>query len=315
MQADEFASAAKQLIARQKKNWDDCARGYEPLKQIKVKSFNIFGSEIKVQWNAGRMTSTSAKVDAASVKERKCFLCKENRPLMQEEIEVGDYLLLVNPFPIFPDHFTIAHKVHQPQTIENNIRSLLHFAKLFAGYCSCFYNGPKCGASAPDHLHFQAGTKNFMPIETELLLQKEKALDSIQQKHGNIYFIDDQLRKYLLLEFMDAEKLGETVSSFVSSISANGEEAMINVHCHFDSDENKYQLVLFLREKHRPKKYFADGDDKLLLSPASVDVGGVCILPREEDFNKINQSDLTEIFQEVFITNEKLLRFKNYLLK
>lgn len=315
MQADEFVSAAKKLLARQKINWTDCVQGYESLKQVKVKSFNIFGSEIKVQWNAGRMTSTSARVDAASVKERKCFLCKENRPPQQEEIEVEDYLLLVNPFPIFPDHFTIAHKVHQLQTIENNIHSLLHFAKLFAGYCTCFYNGPKCGASAPDHLHFQAGTKNFMPIESELHLQKENVLDSIQHKYGNIFFIDDRLRKYLLFEFADVEKLGTIVSSFVSSISANGEEAMINVHCKYDADVNKYQLVLFLREKHRPKKYFADGDDKLLLSPASVDVGGVCILPREEDFNKINQSDLIEIFHEVFITKEKLLSVKDYLLQ
>lgn len=315
MQADEFVSAAKQLLARQKKNWDDCARGYESLKRLKVKTFDIFGSEIKIQWNAGRITSTSAKVDDVSVKERKCFLCKENRPQMQEEIEVGDYLLLVNPFPIFPDHFTVAHKVHQPQTIENNIHSLLYFAKLFAGYCACFYNGPKCGASAPDHLHFQAGTKKFMPIETELHLQKDNALDSIQYKYGNIYFIDDRLRKYLLFEFSDIEKLGTTISSFVSSISPNGEEAMMNIHCQYDCNEKKYRLFLFLREKHRPKKYFSEGDDKLLLSPASVDVGGVCILPREEDFNKINQSDLTEIFQEVFITKEKLMRSKDYLLQ
>lgn len=312
MQDKFFVERAKELLLRQKINWEDCKRGYDSLAQIKIKSFSIFDAEIKIQYNAGRMTSTSAKVDAASVQYRKCFLCKENRPLLQEEIEIDGYFLLVNPFPIFPDHFTIANKIHQPQSIINNLTDLLKMAKLLSGYCTVFYNGPNCGASAPDHLHFQAGTKNFMPIEDEFNKRKNSSLFSFTYEHGSVFGIDDGLRKYFLFEFSDVSKLADIINNFITSISSGVDEPMMNILCSYDDAGDKYQLTLFMREKHRPKKYFTEGEEKLLLSPASVDVGGVCILPREEDFNKITEEHLIEIFQEVFISKEKLLTYRKY---
>ncbi len=313
IQTDSLVLEAKELLSRQKINWVDCKRGYESLEQVKVKSFNISGNEIKVQWNSGRMTSTSAKVDAASVMERKCFLCKENRPAQQEEIEIGNYYLLVNPFPIFPDHFTISHKKHQPQKIDSSIRDLLSIAKLLSGYCTIFYNGPKCGASAPDHLHFQAGTKNFMTIEKELAMRKSSPLFTITKNSGSIFVIDDALRKYFLFEFDDESELATVFNNFLTSISASNEEPMMNILCNYSEVEKKYQLTVFMREKHRPQIYFSEGSDKILLSPASVDVGGVCILPREEDFIKISDENLKMIFNEVFISREKLLSLQNHL--
>ena len=121
---------------------------------------------MKVQFNPGRYISTSAKVDEKSINDRKCFLCPANLPEEQKGILYEEeYLILGNPFPIFPEHFTIPNINHVPQQIKNNFPLMLKLTKDLSKHYVVLYNGPKCGASAPDHFHFQAGTKNFMPIE------------------------------------------------------------------------------------------------------------------------------------------------------
>ena len=183
---NNFSDAAKRLFEIQKEQWPMLAAGFKSLDTVKSKTFQFDGFKIKAQFNAGRMTSTSAKVDPKSISERKCFLCTENLPAEQKGILYKDkYLILCNPFPIFPTHFTLTHKEHQPQRILDTFPDMLDLSKDLSKHYSVIYNGPRCGASAPDHLHFQAGNKSFMPIDDEF--------HQIKNEYGKEIFEDDNL--------------------------------------------------------------------------------------------------------------------------
>ena len=158
----------EQLFTAQFAAWQQARDNYEALQGVKSRSFDIDGAHIKVQFNPARIVSTAAKVDTKSIGERKCFLCDANRPAVQEGIEWnGEYTVLINPFPIFNKHLTIPCNAHTPQRINSRITDMLSLAKALSDY-TLFYNGPRCGASAPDHMHFQAGNKGFMPIENDM---------------------------------------------------------------------------------------------------------------------------------------------------
>ena len=160
-------SVVQEFLERQIRDWDTAKNNYEALKHVKVKEFELNGSTVKVQFNPARIVSSAAKVDAKSLKERKCFLCEANRPAVQEGLPWEDYTILVNPFPIFPKHLTIPANEHTPQLIAGRISDMMKIARVLESYV-VFYNGPKCGASAPDHMHFQAGNKGFMPVEADM---------------------------------------------------------------------------------------------------------------------------------------------------
>ncbi len=189
---NNFADAAKRLFEIQKEQWPMLSSGFKSLETVKSKSFQFDGFKIKAQFNAGRITSTSAKVDPKSISERKCFLCTENLPAEQKGILYNDnYIILCNPFPIFPTHFTLTHKEHQPQRILDTFSDMLDLSKDLSKYYSVIYNGPRCGASAPDHLHFQAGNKFFMPIDDEF--------HQIKNEYGKEIFEDEI---FLFLQLM-----------------------------------------------------------------------------------------------------------------
>ena len=163
----------RQLLDAQLTNWEQARNNYNALANVEVKEVEINGFPVKIQFNPGRIQSSAAKVDAKSIQERKCFLCAANSPAVQEGIDysgvAGEYEILINPFPIFPKHLTIPDKKHVNQTIgDNNLKGrfedMLDLSKILDEYV-LFYNGPKCGASAPDHIHFQAGNKGFLPLE------------------------------------------------------------------------------------------------------------------------------------------------------
>lgn len=170
----------KSLLTEQKENWELARTNFAGLKTVRTKSFNFGDFEVKVQFNPARIVSSGAKVDAKTIAERKCFLCTENRPAEQTAVDAGDYLVLVNPFPIFPEHFTIPRKEHVDQQIKPYFADMLELAEALDDYL-IFYNGPRCGASAPDHMHFQAGTKNFLPLvndykrlkDTQIIIEVE----------------------------------------------------------------------------------------------------------------------------------------------
>jgi ATP adenylyltransferase/5',5'''-P-1,P-4-tetraphosphate phosphorylase II len=152
------------LISRQMNDWSLAGNNYAALAGVKVKRFEVNGREVQVQFNPARIVSSAAKVDDKSLSERRCFLCAANRPVEQEGLAWGDlYTILVNPFPIFPRHLTIPSNNHKPQRIKGRIGDMLGLAADLHDFV-IFYNGPKCGASAPDHCHFQAGSKGLMSL-------------------------------------------------------------------------------------------------------------------------------------------------------
>ncbi len=299
-----FQDKVDLLIDDQVVNWGMARTNYEGLKEVKSRSveFGAF-SEMRIQFNAARMRSSAAKVDARSISERKCFLCADNLPEEQDWLMFGDdYLVLVNPFPIFPRHLTIPHKLHVDQRIEGRLKDMMELAKALPGF-TLFYNGPRCGASAPDHFHFQAGNKGFLPVEKEHAFHPAKSL-LLNKESISVYSIENYLRKTLVIEGNDPELIDSWFSrvyNFLGSVQREKEEPMLNILCSWEADH--WRLFVFPRKEHRPKQFFAEGEEKILLSPASVDFGGVLITPREEDFTKLNKDLIRDIFEQVTLND------------
>jgi ATP adenylyltransferase/5',5'''-P-1,P-4-tetraphosphate phosphorylase II len=304
----DYCRAAKLLLEEQKKSWEALSKNYNSLNYAKVKSFQFPGYVIKVQFNPGRIKSTSAEVDEKFISERKCFLCADNLYEEQKAIKYDeDFLILVNPFPIFPEHFTIPHKDHIPQRIKDSFGKMLSLSKDLSGYV-IIYNGPECGASAPDHLHFQAGNKNFLPVYDEF--------QSLKNEYGNVLTeintlkvtgINDGLRNVISIETSEiaaAEKVFDLFYNIYSKISENKTEPLLNILSFYEKDYN-WRVLIFLRKKHRSSHYFKEGKDRILVSPAAVDLGGICILPLEEDFEKITQKNIEDVFKEVNLNKEQ----------
>lgn len=294
------------FLNAQVRNWSLAARNYKGLEKVEEKEFQFDNFKIKVQLNPERIRSSAAKVDQKSIENRACFLCMDKLPKEQGGIAQGnDFVILVNPFPIIPQHFTIPKVDHVDQSFEENVSGMLSLAKNMQGY-TLFYNGPKCGASAPDHMHFQAGNKDFMPVETEYSvlknLQSELWIDSgiIEMRSFSKY-----LRKMISIESAYEKEMMKAVSVFYRIFSAmqpEEKEPMLNAICSFV--DGRYRMHLFPRKLHRPVQYFATGDQQLLISPASVDFGGVFITPRREDFEKITSDDIVDIFKQVSVDDD-----------
>jgi ATP adenylyltransferase/5',5'''-P-1,P-4-tetraphosphate phosphorylase II len=304
-----FSDANRRLFSIQKEHWPMLAAGYKSLETIKSKSFQFDGFKIKAQFNAGRITSTSAKVDPKSISERKCFLCSDNLPEEQKGILYNDkYIILCNPFPIFSEHFTLTYKKHEPQRIIDTFTDMLDLSKDISKYYSVIYNGPRCGASAPDHLHFQAGNKFFMPIDDEFNQIKNEYGKVIYEDDAlSFYSIDDGVRKFVSIESLNKQLVINTFNKFYKTYSElmnEEQEPMINL-ISFYEEEFGWRVIIFLRAKHRPAVFFAEDERKMLVSPAAIDLGGVCVFPREEDFNHITKEMIADIFKEVFVDENK----------
>ena len=302
------ASKASGLLQQQRGVWELLRAGYDSLQGVKTRVFEFDGFQIKVQFNPGRMTSTSAKVDPRSISERKCFLCTENLPPAQRGIPCdGDYLVLCNPFPIFPEHFTIASLHHTPQVIRDSFASFLHLTRDLGARYTVFYNGPKCGASAPDHLHFQAGNRSFLPIDTEFAAIKGRSEARLFESSSlRVYRLEKCLRYGIAFESADAAVLRRAFDALYGVLQDGapaGEEPMLNVLGFYTNGE--WRVLVFPRAKHRPSFYFLEGDEKLLISPAAVELGGICTTPREQDFQKVTRDHILQLFQEVCIAPDK----------
>ncbi len=292
------------LFKEQLLNWELASNNFKSLSLVKTKSLEVAGIKYGVQFNPARITSSSAKVDTKSIQERKCFLCEENRPSEQKGIDFGRYTILLNPFPIFKKHLTIPDKSHVIQKIENRMSDMLDLAKALDDYV-IFYNGPKCGASAPDHMHFQGGNKGFLNLERDI--DRIEAINLISTHNVQLSLLKDAPRNALHIRSCDKDALTRTFEKLYKSIPHTPEdiEPMLNLLAWYTKGE--WHLIVFLRKKHRPSCYFETGDKKLLSSPASVDLGGVFITPIEEDFNKISGDKIEEILLEVSLSKEEVI--------
>ena len=312
---NNFSESAKRLIKRQKETWPALSSGYNSLNFLKTKRIQFNGFTFVVQFNPGRYNSSSAKVDEKSINNRQCFLCMKNLPSEQESIIIKDYLLLTNPFPIFPEHFTIANIKHKNQLIKSNFKDLLLFSKILSKYYTVFYNGPQCGASAPDHLHFQAGSKYTMPIEDEYDCIKQNFGEILSNKRDCLtYCINDGLRKIISIEGRNEKYLTNIFNIFYSQYSSQSDfnEPMMNILCFYKEDKG-WKVLIILRAKHRPEAFYKEGEEKILFSPAACDYGGLCITPLEKDYIRLDKNLLQNIFLETSISDIKFHLLKEKL--
>ena len=288
------------LINEQLKVWTLPAKNYKELEKVQVKKFEFDQFSINVQFNPARIVSSAAKVDKEAIKARKCFLCKENRPLEQIEMEKDDFYILINPFPIFPKHLTIAHKLHVPQLIKDNFESMLDISVQLSEFV-IYYNGPECGASAPDHFHFQAGNNGFLNLDNDFKTLKASKGKKIG-KTDEVLGIDDGFRKFIAIESSKKDFIMTVFSKIYEILEKQNKlkiEPALNILSNFKN--GKWMVKIFPRDKHRPWQYFEEGDNNILISPASVDLGGILITPLEKDFSKITEDDIKSIFEQVVI--------------
>lgn len=294
-----ISDQARQLIKDQQNEWELAKDNYAGLKNVKTRKLAFDGFDMVVQFNPERIRSSAAKVDIKSIEARPCFLCQKNLPKEQRGISVLEqYIILVNPFPIFPEHLTIPHVDHTDQLIEGKLEDMLDMAKLLEDF-TVFYNGPKCGASAPDHFHFQAGIKRFMPIERDYrngsFFHGAKSINGV-----DVIKWTDYIRSILTISGRDKNqiiKIFNTLFDELKNLQPDKSEPMLNILASFQG--SRWTMHVFPRKLHRPWQYFKEGEKQILLSPASVDMGGVLIMPREEDYHKISMKDAQDIFEQV----------------
>ena len=290
------------LLEEQKKSWPKLAYAYRELAQVRKRSVICGGYKVYLQFNPQRAVSSGAAVDAESIKSRPCFLCQDNLPGEQKGILYrNQYLILCNPAPIFDKHFTIVNLRHRPQTIDGDLIWLMNLAQDLAPDFAIFYNGPACGASAPDHLHFQMVPANALPFLNEL-----KELPSVKEISSVRYCLGEDFdRSVLVLESKNAKALTEQLLNLLKiaqKILATNDEPLVNVICAYT--ENYWRLVIFLRQKHRPDAYFAEGENRIFISPGAVDMAGVIITPHLNDYNRLDCNTIRGIYREVSLPED-----------
>ena len=297
-------SSISRFFNRQLEKWDDARHRFRDLKHVETKKLS---EEVRLQFNPARIVSTGAKIDKKTLGERPCFLCDKNRPKEQMSQQIDERLhLLVNPFPILPVHFTIPAHKHQPQAIYKNYGEMHRFLSLHSELM-VFYNGPKCGASAPDHLHFQAGTSGILPLQANWQRLSRNLTDIISLNEEEKIAV---VRDFIVPAFVIISKSEESDETLFhrlyKSMPMRGDETepMMNIIAWRKGDE--YISVVIPREKHRPEAYFAEGDAQVMVSPGALDMSGLIITPREEDFHKLTEESATTILQECGISTEKM---------
>lgn len=306
------------LVAAQLSDWETAGRNYDALNRIRTKQVDFGTFRMEVQFNPDRARSTTARTDNQSIAERPCFLCRAKRSPEQSAILSDGYEILVNPYPIFPLHLTLPHTRHIPQRIIGHFTDLLSFAHDLPGF-TLFYNGAECGASAPDHFHFQAAGQGRMPIEQEVKTRTER---EILYKAGDttIWSMEEYLRPAIVVESPDPaqsaalaetimhcldireDSIGQhpadtTIFDKTGQASKKTElEPKVNVLCFFDGI---YRLIIFPRTAHRPHQYFAEGEQQILFSPGAADMAGLIVTVRETDFDRMSAELLSDLFRQL----------------
>ena len=281
-----------QLFERQIRVWPLLASGMEGLARARTRAVHIDWFDIHVRHIPHRVGSTTAAVDQASIDRRPCFLCAGNMPREQEGIEFDPaFTIYCNPYPIVRNHLTIVHREHRPQRIAGQLGTLLDLAYSLPGYF-VIYNGPECGASAPDHLHFQAGSLELFPIDKET-----------RDKPGLL--IPNYARNVFLFRGFDRTALIEQLEraiELLGSVTGKSDEPLINIAA-FYKGKSSWSIFLFPRGKHRPQVFYTK---ELTVSPASIDLCGIFVVPLERDFERISGDDIAGIFREVTLPDDQV---------
>jgi hypothetical protein len=307
--ATPLSDLCQDLLLAQKKDWADCRKGYESLRTIKRRELECAGFSVVLQNNPGRMKSTVALVGDRDIEERPCFLCVNNLPEGQKGILYRkEFMILCNPMPVFSSHFTIASVWHEPQVIKGAIPTFLRLAADLGDRWVILYNGPKCGASAPDHLHFQSFHAGHLPIEREMAeLERHVAVGCVGS--AAFYEVKGVGRTVVVLDGDDPIDLGEGLDSFMEALALAGQangEPMINIVAFHRN--GRWRLAIFPRRAHRPAAFFREGDDRVVVSPAVVEMGGIIVTPLDRDFIRLSSTDVEGIYREVSLEREIIQR-------
>ena len=292
------------LFDRQLAAWPEAARRYRDLQNIETKEIDLGGMPVRVQFNPARAVSTLARIDATVIKARPCFLCRDNRPAQQEALPFEGcdgrrYEVLVNPFPIFPEHYTVPAVEHTPQRIAGRFPDMLRLAETFPGMV-VFYNGPESGASAPDHFHFQMGCRGFLPVETHF--DRLRPVTVMRPGTADIAVTSAYIPGLPVITAPDGASATAAFLRVLRSlpVSPATGEPQLNILCWKDT---LFRTLVIPRKAHRPSCYFAPEDRAVRISPASVDLGGVFIVPVEEDFRRVNAQVLRTVIEETVDTS------------
>lgn len=322
----------EKFVGDQLSVWPLAAANFRALKNVETRSLTVGGLEVRLQHNPARIRSSAAKVDKASLQARKCFLCAENRPPEQRHLEFEGrkerkYDVLINPYPIFPNHLVIARNIHTPQSIWHRMTDMTDLARHHPSF-TIFYNGPKCGASAPDHFHFQACPHGLMPLEADIdknidLMQASgetpEALDYVTSvQDANLYHYGKFTRGVFVLTARTSKSMAKLFYRLVDCLPQREDETepMFNLLCWYRKSPSQkllgishgrfgeYRAVLLARDKHRSHHYFSDGPDHLTMSPGCADMAGLFIVPNEDDYAKLNAPLLEEMLSEVSVSED-----------
>jgi Domain of unknown function (DUF4922) len=317
-----LAARVEALIEQQRRAWPLLREGYEALSQAETKRVRVEESEVVIQHNPKRIRSTAASIDKAAISERRCFLCGENLPPEEKGIQYGsDLIILCNPFPILNRHLSIVHRQHVEQKIYGYVEGMLRLASDLGSDYFVLYNGPECGASAPDHFHLQACSRELLPIEQDSTADEpqqaahcasceESARDAFE-----LFTLANCGRSVIVFRGNDECEMAEWVYKSLDELSrdAGKSEAMVNIVA--THVEGVWTVYLFPRSRHRPASFFAEGDERLLVSPGAIDMAGVVVVPHHEHFLKLDGERVAAIFAEVSrdeeAVNELLERMLN----
>ena len=292
-------SPIDRFFYRQLRLWPDTRQRYRDLGFVETRELNVGTSTFAVQFNPARIRSTGATISKKAIAARPCFLCKENRPQEQlTKVLDGDYELLVNPYPILPLHFTIPTRRHLPQQIRGMYGEMMQLLKHYPEL-TVFYNGPLCGASAPDHAHLQAGSSGILPLQKEWQrLSRNLTVVAQRDEETTLSVIEDYPCAALVIRAKhrrSSERMFATLYHALPKVKGQS-EPMMNIVAWRADDE--LITVFFPREKHRPGCYYKTDDDQLMVSPGALDMSGLIITPRREDYERITPEAAEAILQE-----------------
>lgn len=299
------------LIDQQNDTWPQLAEATTAFAEIVTRSAGVYESEVIIQHNPRRIRSTNAPVDKASVESRRCFLCPENLPAEEKGIGYGDDLvILCNPFPVLDRHLSIVHREHVPQQIEGNVDVLLSLARDLGSSYFVLYNGPECGASAPDHLHFQACSRALLPIEANLyeddpvLLEDCDYCEETARNSFELFTLGGCGRSVVVFRGGNPEEVANWVKQVIRELGlqTDKDEPLINIICTYDP--KLWTVYLFPRTKHRPASFYAEGESRLVVSPGAIDMAGVIVVPERAHFDKLDGERIAEIFAEVSMNGD-----------
>lgn len=293
-----------ELFRQQMTSFELAGKNFTNLQHVIYRNISFDRFNINIQFNPDRILSTNAKIDKATLQNRKCFLCPDYMPADQKGLFYTDrYHIYVNPYPIFNRHFTVPATTHCPQLIEHRFGDMLDLAYDLPSY-TLFYNGPQCGASAPDHFHFQIAPRQVMPIESDS--ENESIVRTLIRKdYYSVSTIDNYLRKIIILKASDRQfliQLFTGITDLIGELAPYEQEPSQNILAWFDNCQ--WTVCLLPRKLLRPWQFFAEGAEKILFSPGCVDMGGLIIAPRKEDFERYDHTLLTDLFGQVTITDE-----------